>query len=151
MKILKKINKIRKQLKRKIRYKTKGLKNCKKNHECQILLSPRAGVLQLYMIGKLGIRLKFLLAQCTWLWSLCGGRKWWRRISSPGAESSQPPLFSELSQKSSQSLLSSGFLFTQPVTKCFYLRHVTKFQVSKLYRLLWCTPRPLLPGEVGES
>lgn len=37
-------------------------------------------------------------------------------------------------------------VFTQPVIKCFYLRHTAPFWVSKLYELLWCTPM-LLPEE----
>ena len=63
-----------------------------------------------------------------------------------------PPLSREPSQKCSQSLLSPWFptilIVTGLVTEFFfYLSHPTWFRVSKLYRLLWCGPKPILPGE----
>lgn len=73
-------------------------------------------------------------------------------ISSPRTESLHPPLFNAPSQKSSQSLLSPWFLiehFTQPVTEHFYPRQGTSFSISKLNRLLRCSPAPLLPGEAA--
>ena len=72
-------------------------------------------------------------------------------LCSPGAESSYPPRFSEASQKSNQSLLSLSFnqnsMFSCPMTKCFYLRHITEFQSSKFYGLLWHGPILFFPGE----
>ena len=61
-------------------------------------------------------------------------------ISSPTAKSSCPQLFTDLSKKSSQSLIFILFpdfhpnsMFTQLATKpFFYLRHITQFPVSKL-------------------
>lgn len=79
-----------------------------------------------------------------------------------------PLLFSEHSQKINHSCLPGFSLnskFTQPVTKflfcfvfvlvlvlflvwfCFNLRHSVLIPVSKLYRLLWQAPVPVLLGE----
>lgn len=38
-------------------------------------------------------------------------------------------------------------VFTQPVTSHFYIRHMTLFCASKLYRSLQSTPALLLPGK----
>lgn len=63
MKILKRLkNTIGKKIaEREIKFKTEGLKNKGKNHRWYIFLSPRAGVLQFWMINKPGIHQKFLL------------------------------------------------------------------------------------------
>lgn len=42
------------------------------------------------------------------------------------------------------SLVSVVSLLTQPLTECFYLKHVTQFPVSKLYGVLWRESAPFL-------
>ena len=62
---------------------------------------------------------------------------------------------SEPSQNSSQLLLSPSFpskLCVHPACdRVFLFRHMTEFQVSKFYGLLWCGPALFLLGEGGGS
>ena len=69
-------------------------------------------------------------------------------ISSPPPTTLQGAL-TEMQSITLVSLVSDHPLCDRLVTKLFffYLSHPTWFRVSKLYRLLWCGPKPILPGE----